>query len=95
MGRHQQWSCAGRRELNNTVVAQLRVGTPTGLVTHLNGKHVLHILVGNPIQTVVEGIRIILGGIGVGVRPQVALIANQAKARVLDTILEPRGYLSL
>ena len=76
-------------ELHNTIVTQQTVGTPTGNIRHLNGKHALDVLVGLPVQTIFMGIGVVLGSVGVGIRPEVTLVADKSVSTVLDTILEP------
>ena len=97
---YREWEGVGRGlaqsiELYDTVVAQLVVGTPSGFVRHLDGKHVLFVLIGLPIQAVVEVVLIVLSRVGVGVGPQVALVRNEAVAAVLDAVLEPGSHLRL
>ena len=76
-------------------MAELRVCAPSWLIRHLHGEHVLLVLVGFPVQTVVNVILVVLGGVGIGVRPEVALVGHEAEATVLDAILQPADNLAL
>ncbi|MBQ1383534.1 MAG: ribonucleoside triphosphate reductase, partial [Solobacterium sp.] len=47
-----------------------------------------------PVQVVVLGVRVIRLGVRIGVRPEVALVGDQAVAAVLDATSSPAGHLS-